>query len=69
AQLWRETWTRLDRFLPTLMPELFPEEAKKPPSRGKSEMSALVAGAREKSADADEEETVQAQAQAQAQVG
>ena len=29
-QLWAETWTRLDRFLPDLMPSLFPEEANKP---------------------------------------
>ncbi|KAI9667680.1 MAG: GDP/GTP exchange factor for ARF [Bathelium mastoideum] len=30
-QLWAETWLRLDRFLPGLMPELFPEAAKRPP--------------------------------------
>ena len=29
AELWDETWMRLERFLPGLMPELFPEEAKK----------------------------------------
>ena len=29
-QLWQETWTRLNRFLPALMPELFPEAAKVP---------------------------------------
>ena len=29
-RLWNETWTRLERFLPGLMPDLFPEEAKKP---------------------------------------
>jgi brefeldin A-resistance guanine nucleotide exchange factor 1 len=28
-QLWAETWTRLHRFLPDLMPSLFPEEANK----------------------------------------
>lgn len=28
AQLWDATWMRLERFLPGLMPELFPEEAK-----------------------------------------
>lgn len=30
GQLWSETWTRLERFLPGLMPELFPDEANKP---------------------------------------
>jgi len=30
AELWNETWKRLDRFLPNLFAELFPEEAKKP---------------------------------------
>ena len=29
-QLWAETWTRLERFLPDLMPSLFPEEANRP---------------------------------------
>ncbi|KAL1645158.1 GDP/GTP exchange factor for ARF [Diplodia intermedia] len=28
-ELWRETWTKLDRFLPNLMSEVFPEEAEK----------------------------------------
>ncbi|EKG16735.1 SEC7-like protein [Macrophomina phaseolina MS6] len=28
-ELWRETWTKLERFLPNLLPELFPEEAEK----------------------------------------
>lgn len=28
-QLWTETWMRLDRFLPGLMPELFPEQVEK----------------------------------------
>jgi brefeldin A-resistance guanine nucleotide exchange factor 1 len=28
--LWNETWKRLDRFLPHLFAEIFPEEAKKP---------------------------------------
>lgn len=28
--LWNETWKRLDRFLPHLFAEVFPEEAKKP---------------------------------------
>jgi len=32
AELWNETWKRLDRFLPNLFAELFPEEAKKPRS-------------------------------------
>ena len=32
AELWNETWKRLDRFLPNLFTELFPEEAKKPRS-------------------------------------
>lgn len=30
-ELWLETWKRLDRFLPQLYGELFPEEAKKGP--------------------------------------
>ncbi|KAK7510917.1 uncharacterized protein IWZ02DRAFT_192309 [Phyllosticta citriasiana] len=30
AQLWNETWSKLDRFLPNLLPELFPDEAAKP---------------------------------------
>ncbi|KAL1389489.1 cytohesin-2 [Phyllosticta capitalensis] len=30
AELWNETWGKLDRFLPNLLPELFPEEAAKP---------------------------------------
>lgn len=29
ADIWNETWKRLDRFLPHLFEELFPEEAKK----------------------------------------
>lgn len=29
--LWNETWLKLERFLPKLMPELFPEAAKRPP--------------------------------------
>ncbi|KAI9705603.1 MAG: GDP/GTP exchange factor for ARF [Candelina mexicana] len=29
-KLWVETWNRLDRFLPKLMPEVFPEEVAKP---------------------------------------
>jgi brefeldin A-resistance guanine nucleotide exchange factor 1 len=32
SELWNETWKRLDRFLPNLFAELFPEEAKKPRS-------------------------------------
>lgn len=32
VELWNETWKRLDRFLPNLFGELFPEEAKKPRS-------------------------------------
>jgi len=32
VELWNETWKRLDRFLPDLFGELFPEEAKKPRS-------------------------------------
>ena len=35
-ELWTETWTRLDRFLPNFFAELFPEEAKKPPLARKS---------------------------------
>lgn len=30
--LWNETWKRLERFLPHLFAEIFPEEAKKPRS-------------------------------------
>lgn len=30
--LWTETWKRLERFLPHLFVEIFPEEAKKPRS-------------------------------------
>jgi brefeldin A-resistance guanine nucleotide exchange factor 1 len=30
ADLWDETWKRLNRFLPNFFAELFPEEAKKP---------------------------------------
>lgn len=30
-ELWTETWTRLDRFLPNFFTELFPKEAKEPP--------------------------------------
>ncbi|QIW99350.1 hypothetical protein AMS68_004868 [Peltaster fructicola] len=29
-QLWDETWTQLDRFLPDLMPEVFPDAVKQP---------------------------------------
>ena len=35
-ELWTETWTRLDRFLPNFFAELFPEEAEKPPLVRKS---------------------------------
>jgi brefeldin A-resistance guanine nucleotide exchange factor 1 len=30
AVLWNETWRRLDRFLPHLCAEIFPDEVKKP---------------------------------------
>jgi brefeldin A-resistance guanine nucleotide exchange factor 1 len=30
AVLWNETWRRLDRFLPHLFAEIFPDEVKKP---------------------------------------
>jgi brefeldin A-resistance guanine nucleotide exchange factor 1 len=33
-ELWNETWKRLDRFLPSLFAELFPEEVKKPRRSG-----------------------------------
>ena|ERR1700761_170221 len=33
-KLWNETWNRLDRFLPSLFAELFPEEVKKPRRSG-----------------------------------
>jgi golgi-specific brefeldin A-resistance guanine nucleotide exchange factor 1 len=39
-QLWNETWTRLERFLPGLMPELFPEAANKPKPRAQSSKNA-----------------------------
>ena len=31
-----ETWMKLERFLPNLMPELFPEAAKRPPPKRRS---------------------------------
>ena len=42
-QIWTETWTRLDRFLPGLMPELFPEETKKKPVQPPGHHSAAAA--------------------------
>ena len=30
AELWNETWKRINRFQPNLLPELFPEEVGKP---------------------------------------
>ncbi|KAL9088934.1 MAG: hypothetical protein Q9165_005991 [Trypethelium subeluteriae] len=35
-KLWSETWLKLERFLPKLMPELFPEAAKRPPPKRRS---------------------------------
>ncbi|KAI9713587.1 MAG: GDP/GTP exchange factor for ARF [Bogoriella megaspora] len=35
-KLWIETWLRLERFLPNLMPELWPEAAKRPPPKRRS---------------------------------
>ena len=32
--LWNETWKRLDRFLPQMFAEVFPEEAQKPRTSG-----------------------------------
>ncbi len=32
-RLWEETWRRLDRFLPALFAEVFPERAEKPQAR------------------------------------
>jgi len=29
-KIWEETWRRLDRFLPNLFAEVFPEQAQKP---------------------------------------
>lgn len=40
-QLWTETSTRLERFLPGMMAELFPEEEKKPTENSKVESEAL----------------------------
>ncbi|KAK4999865.1 GDP/GTP exchange factor for ARF [Elasticomyces elasticus] len=38
-QLWHETWMRLNRFLPGLMPELFPDVASVPPQPKRKEKS------------------------------
>lgn len=35
-ELWNETWKRINRFLPNLHAELFPEEAKKPKAERRS---------------------------------
>jgi golgi-specific brefeldin A-resistance guanine nucleotide exchange factor 1 len=35
-ELWVETWNRLDRFLPHLFRELFPEEANVPSKTGRA---------------------------------
>lgn len=36
-QLWSETWTRLERFLPGLMPEVFPGATEKPVPKAEAE--------------------------------
>ena len=42
AELWIQTWNMLDRFLPDLFAELFPEEAKKPRAPRKPAGTAAV---------------------------
>lgn len=32
ARIWNETWKRVDRFLPGLFTEIFPEQANPPPA-------------------------------------
>lgn len=34
-ELWNETWKRINRFLPGIYDELFPEEVQKPKAEGK----------------------------------
>jgi brefeldin A-resistance guanine nucleotide exchange factor 1 len=58
--LWNETWKRLDRFLPHLFAEIFPEEAKKPRNVAKTQETAPAQPQRQPT-------PVQAQVQAQAQ--
>ncbi|EON60989.1 hypothetical protein W97_00199 [Coniosporium apollinis CBS 100218] len=53
AELWNETWKRLNRFLPNLFEELFPEEAKKPPP-GAVKMAERPAEARSPAPEASE---------------
>jgi brefeldin A-resistance guanine nucleotide exchange factor 1 len=53
AELWNQTWTRLNRFLPDLYAELYPEEAAKP--RRSKEEKAVPVG--EKAATVEEEVT------------
>jgi brefeldin A-resistance guanine nucleotide exchange factor 1 len=69
-ELWKETWKRINRFLPNFFVELFPEEANKP----KGERKPQDAGVKEKDnekattegkkeeAKADEEEEEEAEA-------
>lgn len=33
SQIWEETWKRVDRFLPNLFTEIFPEPKQPPPSQ------------------------------------
>ena len=46
-ELWTETWTRIERFLPGLMPELFPDAAKEPkgPNQARSAVTESLPGA------------------------
>lgn len=46
-QLWITTWSKLERFLPDLFAEVFPEEAKKPKG-----IATLAVGTGRKSAEA-----------------
>ena len=50
ARLWTETWKRLDKFLPGMFEELFPEAAKKQDGKqtGSSTAAAPKAASNEK---------------------
>lgn len=49
TELWRETWERIDKFLPDMMGELFPEEASKPKQTQQQQPPAAAAVKREES--------------------
>jgi brefeldin A-resistance guanine nucleotide exchange factor 1 len=44
-KLWNQTWLRLERFLPDLYSELYPEEAKARPSATPAQESSLKSSA------------------------